>query len=109
MKPTIGRIVIYRSKIDNGPGNDVLSPAIITRTRDTTVESVIDRWGPDPHIVQAEDGTTHQTVPRPDGVIAELPDDETVDLAVFGVGQTYREFAVGRGDARGQWQWPERA
>lgn len=109
--PTIGRIVIYRSKIDNGPGNDVLSPAVITRTRATTVPAVIDRWGPEPReVVSASDPSErHMTVARPEGVVNELPDDDTVDLAVFGVGQTYREFAVSRGDDRGQWQWPDRS
>lgn len=108
-KPTIGRIVIYRSKIDNGPGNDVLSPAIITRTRDTTVLDVVSRWGPEPHeVVSASDPKEkHMTASRPEGVVDELPDDETVDLAVFGMGQTYREFCVSRGSERGQWEWPQ--
>lgn len=35
--PTIGRIVTYTSKIDNGPGLEVRSPAIIIRTRATCV------------------------------------------------------------------------
>lgn len=110
MKPTIGRIVHYRSKIDNGPGNDVFSPAVIIRTRDTSVPAVIDRWGPEPRTVHSADdpSVTHQTTGRPEGVVAELPDDETVDLAVFGLGKTYREYAVSRGDSRGQWDWPER-
>lgn len=110
MKPTIGRMVIYKSKIDNGPGNDVLSPAVVLRTRDTTVREVIDRWGPEPSTVVSVDdpAVTHETAGRPDGVVAELPDDETVDLVVFGLGRTYREYAVSRGDGRGQWQWPER-
>lgn len=111
MKPTIGRIVIYRSKIDNGPGNDVLSPAIITRTRSTTVAEVIDRWGPEPRTVASasDPAVTHETSARPEAAISELPDDETVDLAVFGLGKTYREFAVPFGDGRGQWSWPERS
>lgn len=108
-KPTLGRIVIYKSKIDNGPGNDVLSPAVIIRTRETTVAPVIARWGPGPHtVVSASDpDVTHEAAPRPESVVAELPDDWTVDLVVFGLGQTYREYAVGHGDDRGQWEWPE--
>lgn len=110
MKPTIGHIVHYRSKIDNGPGNDVLSPAMVIRTRDTTVQAVIDRWGPEPTtVVSASDSAvTHQTVARPGDVVAELPDDDTVDLVVFGLGKTYREYAVSRGAERGQWDWPPR-
>ena len=106
-RPTIGRIVIYTSKIDNGPGNDVLSPAMILRTRETTVGAVIERWGPEPQVVGHGD-VTHETAPRPDGVIAELPDDETVDLLVFGLGKSYREYGVGHGDGRGEWRWPTR-
>lgn len=109
MNPTIGRIVIYKSKIDNGPGNDVLSPAMVIRTRDTTVAAVIDRWGPEPETVDsAIDDTTHETAARPEGVIAELPDDLTVDLVVFGLGKTYREYGVQHGDGLGQWDWPQR-
>jgi len=110
MRPTIGRVVIYRSKIDNGRGNDVVSPAMVIRTRDTTVSEVIDRWGPEPQTVaSASDPTvTHETAGRPEGLVAELPDDETVDLVVWGLGRTYREYGVSRGDGRGQWQWPER-
>lgn len=110
MNPTIGRIVIYKSKIDNGPGNDVLSPAIVLRTRATTVSAVIDRWGPEPRtVVSASDpAVTHETTARPDNVIADLPDDTTVDLLVHGLGRDYREYGVTQGDDRGQWQWPER-
>lgn len=110
MKPQIGQTVIYRSKIDNGPGNDVLSPAVIIRTRGTTVPEVIDRWGPEPRTVTSasDPSVTHETAARPDSVVAELPDDDTVDLVVFGLGRTYREFAVGRGGERGQWSTPIR-
>lgn len=106
MKPTIGRIVLYKSRIDNGPGNDVLSPAMIIRTRDTTIEAVIDRWGPEPQIV-GQYPNLHETAPRPANVVADLPDDDTVDLVVFGLGRDYREYTVSRGDERGQWQWPK--
>ena len=51
MPPTIGHIVHYKSKIDNGQLGDVVSPAIVIRTRDTTVPAVIERWGPTPRTV----------------------------------------------------------
>lgn len=110
VKPTIGRVVIYKSKIDNGPGNDVLSPAVIIRTRDTTVPEVIDRWGPEPMtVVSASDpAITHFTTERPQSVISELPDDNTVDLVVHGLGRDYREYGVAMGTERGTWHWPER-
>lgn len=110
MKPSICRTVVYKSKIDNGPGNDVLSPAIVIRTRDTTVPAVIDRWGPEPQVVvsDSDPNEIHYTSGRPDGVVAELPDDFTVDLVVFGLGKTYREYAVKMGSGRGEWSWPER-
>lgn len=110
MVPTIGRIVIYKSKIDNGPGNDVLSPAIVIRTRSTSVPAVIDRWGPEPStVVSASDPTVqHQTAGRPPGVERELPDDTTVDLLVHGLGKDYREYSVKQGTGLGEWSWPTR-
>jgi hypothetical protein len=110
MKPSVGRIVHYRSKIDNGPGNDVVSPAIVIRTRATTVGAVIDRWGPEPRTVTSvsDPSVTHETTARPVTFEADLPDDTTVDLAVFGLGQTYREYSVKQGTGRGEWSWPER-
>lgn len=109
MKPTIGRVVIYKSKIDNGPGNDVLSPAIILRTKDTTVAAVIDRWGPEPRTVHSasDPSVTHETTAKPDSVINDLPDDDTVDLLVHGLGRDYREYGVKRGDGLGEWNWPQ--
>lgn len=109
--PTIGRIVIYKSKIDNGPGNEVLSPAVVIRTKATTVPAVIDRWGPDPSTVTSasDPSVTHETTARPASVIAELPDDTTVDLVVHGLGRDYREYGVKQGDGLGEWNWPTRA
>lgn len=138
--PSLGDHVIYKSKIDNGPGNDVFSPAVVIRTRNTCVPEVIDRWGPDPVTVRSPDSpeylaavascpepgwhithnycpgcpwtiegdphaATHQTAPRPEGVLAMLPDDVTVDLLVHGLGKDYREYAVEQGDGLGQWSW----
>lgn len=37
----------------------------------------------------------------------ELPDDDTVDLLVHGLGKDYREYAVAKGDGFGEWQWPQ--
>jgi hypothetical protein len=97
-QPTVGRIVHYHSKIGDG----VISPAIVLRTRASTVPGVIDRWGPSP------DGTVSR-VARPAGLVPELPDDFTVDLLVHGLGGDYREYAVREGHAPGQWSWPPRA
>jgi hypothetical protein len=108
--PTIGRIVIYKSKIDNGPGNDVFSPAVVIRTRETCVPAVIDRWGPEPRTVTSasDPSVTHQTSSRPAEVVAELPDDLTVDLVVHGLGRDYREYNVKYGEGLGEWTWPVR-
>jgi len=110
LKPRICDIVQYKSKIDNGPGNDVISPAIVIRTRDTTVAEVIDRWGPEPRAVYSasDPSIVHETTSRPAEVLTELPDDDTVDLLVFGLGKSYREYAVRYGNQRGQWAWPNR-
>lgn len=97
MIPTVGRIVHYQSK----HGDGVLSPAVVLRTRATTVPGVIDRWGPSP------DGTV-SGVGRPDGLVPVLPDDLTVDLLVHGLGGDYREYAVPNEDAPGGWTWPPR-
>jgi len=106
--PTLGRIVIYKSKIDNGPGNDVLSPAIVVLTRNTVIQSVLDRWGPEPTEVGPSpvDGQTHTTAARPGGF--SIPeDDEHVSLLVFGLGKTYHEHNVSHGDGLGEWRWPQ--
>lgn len=96
---TIGRIVHYCSK--NGDG--VISPAIVLRTKDTTVPGVIDRWGPSP------DGTLSGKG-RPEGLVSELPTAEHLDLVVHGLGGDYREFAIPYADTytAGHWTWPPR-
>lgn len=112
MKPTLGRIVHYVSKIDNGPGNEVISPAMVIGTKDTRVPEVIDRWGPEPSEVGPSpvDGQTHKTSSRPEGVLRELPDDDTIDLLVHGLGKDYREYAVKHDPdgGLGTWHWPPR-
>lgn len=107
MRVLLGDQVIYKSKIDNGPGNDVFSPAVVIRTKSTCVEAVSKRWGPEPTtVVSASDPTvTHETASRPDGVLDVLPDDDTVDLLVHGLGKDYREYAVAHGTGHGQWCW----
>ena len=99
MKPTIGRIVHYNSK--NGDG--IISPAIVLRTRETTNLEVIERWGPSP------DGTLSGKG-RPAALIAELPDDFTIDLLAHGLGGDYREFCIPFSEtaAPGTWSWPPR-
>lgn len=89
MKPTVGRIVHYTSK----HGDGVVSPAVVLRTRDSTVP----------------DGTA-SGVTRPDGLVAELPDDTTLDLLVHGLGGDYREYAVPQSPTpdTGCWNWPPR-
>lgn len=109
-RPTVGRIVIYHSK----KGDGIVSPAIVLRTRESTNLDVIERWGDKPD-------NTLSGVKRPDELVAELPDDETVDLLVHGLGGDYREYAVpfagatppadasvGVDAAPGTWSWPPR-
>lgn len=109
-KPTIGRIVIYKSKIDNGPGNDVFSPAVVIRTKETCVEAVAKRWGPEPTTVHSasDPSVTHETAARPNDVADVLEDDLTVDLLVHGLGKDYREYNVKFGTGFGEWSWPKR-
>jgi hypothetical protein len=95
--PSVGRVVRYISRTGDG----VESPAIVLRTRSATVPGVIDRWGPSP------DGTLSGTG-RPAGLVADLPDELTVDLLVHGLGGDYREYAVPHGDGPGSWSWPPR-
>lgn len=102
---TPGRIVLYHSK----KGDGISSPAIVLRTRATTNPEIIERWGDKP------DGTLSGT-PRPAELVAELPDDETIDLLVHGLGGDYREYAVPFAfptpnvtePAPGTWSWPPR-
>lgn len=99
MNPTIGRIVHYHSKIGDG----IVSPAIVLRTRETTNLDVIERWGLNP-------AGTLSGKSRPAELVAELPDDTTVDLVVHGLGGDYREYAVPFSEVPepGTWSWPPR-
>lgn len=99
MKPSIGRIVHYVSKMGDG----IVSPAIVLRTRETTNLDVINRWGPGPEGTVSGKG-------RPADLVAELPTDGHVDLLVHGLGGDYREFNVPWSEeplAR-TWSWPPR-
>lgn len=105
--PTIGRVVIYSSKVGDG----ITSPAMVLRTRATTNLDVIDRWGPEPEErVSVTDDSVHLTAARPDNVVRELPDDMHVDLVVHGLGKDYREYCVpyDADGAPGTWSWPAR-
>lgn len=111
MIPTIGRIVIYTSKIDNGPGNEVRSPALVILTRADVKQDVLDRWGPEPTQVGPSpvDGKTHTTGARPDTF--QPPESEMhVSLLVHGLGKDYREHNVAHGPngGLGTWDWPPR-
>lgn len=99
MKPSIGRIVIYTSKV----GDEVVSPAMVLRTRDTTNLEVIERWGPSPKGTLSGKG-------RPENLVAELPDDFTLDLLVHGLGGDYREYCIPYSETGepGTWSWPPR-
>jgi hypothetical protein len=79
MTPTIGRVVLYRSK--RGIGYQV--PAIVTVTPASLVE-------------------------HPQSELAPLEPDR-VHLWVFGPAGGYAEFNVPEGDGEGAWQWPPRA
>jgi hypothetical protein len=114
--PTLGRIVHYVSKIDNGPGNEVISPAVVICTVHDIKKEVLDRWGPEPTTVGPSpvDGMEHETTARP--VVDLLLDDETtVHLLVHGLGKDYREYGVkydepseAEGYTLGTWHWPPR-
>jgi hypothetical protein len=95
--PSLGRIVLYRSK--NGDG--VLSPAIVLRTRSTTIAKIAERWA-------GAETAPFSGVGRPSSFIAELPDDLTLDLLVHGLGGDYREYAIPFASTSdpGTWCWP---
>ena len=99
MKPTLGRVVLYASKVGDG----IVSPAIVIRTKETTNLDVIERWGPGPEGTLSGKG-------RPAALVPELPNDDTVDLVCFGLGGDYREYAVpyNESGAPGTWSWPPR-
>lgn len=108
-QPTIGRIVLYTSKIDNGPGNEVTSPALVILTRADVKQEVLDRWGPEPTEVGPSpvDGQSHTTAARPD-TFTPPESDQHVSLLVHGLGKDYREHNVAYDEhgGLGTWRWP---
>jgi hypothetical protein len=109
MMPTLGRIVHYTSKIDNGPGNEVTSAAMIILTRTDVKADVLDRWGTEPAEVGPSpvDGRTHTAAGRPDDFTP--PESDThVSLLVHGLGRDYREHNVAYDEhgGLGTWRWP---
>ena len=78
--PSPGRIVLFES----ATGSGTKLPAIVLRTRKSTDPEIIERWGPNP---------SGETIPKPEGLVAELPDDYTIDLVIFGLASDYREYA----------------
>lgn len=104
--PALGRTVLYTSKIDNGPNNEVRSPAVIILTRSDVKQEVLDRWGPEPTEVGPSpvDGQTHKTAAKPGDFIP--PETHWhVSLLVHGLGRDYREHNVAHGFGLGEWHY----
>jgi len=93
MKPTIGRIVHYTNGQANDEGRMVVLPAMVIRTRDSTVPGITYSWD--------------DNIP-PSSFVEELPDDETVDLVVHGHNTSHRVYTVPKGTGARTWQWPPR-
>lgn len=94
MKPTLGRVVIFSSKNDDG----VQSPATVLRTRDTTVPLEQHKEGP------------HVPGVLPDDFVLDLASDHHVDLLVHGLVKDYRVYNVPVSilGEPGTWNWPQR-
>lgn len=103
--PSLGRIVIFTSKIGDG----VESPAVILRTAQDTIDLPHDAA---PVAVAAHDpSVTHEKGTLPDDIVWDLAPDR-VDLLVHGLGRDYREYNVPFADGidapvqPGTWHWP---
>lgn len=105
MKPTIGRIVVYRSRTG---AYDV--PAIVNCTTATINPRGVDAGHVPP---LSSDEHVHLTVLTPgmpglregaDDFLAESPHGRSENVA-----GTYQEWDIGPGDGPGQWRWPERS
>lgn len=110
MKPTIGRIVLYRSRT-----GDYTCPAIITATRDTLFQPNVDAG----HIPGLDtDNHVHLTVftPGSPGKRGDAKDFKVVsDMPIAeNVGGLYQEWNIAyfaeindyRAQAPGTWAWP---
>lgn len=97
-QPSIGRVVHYHSKEDDG----VISPALVLRTRDSASPDVLDAW-------RIADDAKFGVQCWGDEVV-ELVDDYTVDLLVHSLGGDYREYGVPFAETPtpGHWNWPPR-
>lgn len=106
MKPTIGRVVIYRSRT-----GDYIVPAIVTATLDTLHRPNVEAG----YIADlSSDEHVHLTVftPGKPGKRAEAADflTESPHGRAENVGGLYQEWdiAYDENDAPGTWHWPER-
>ncbi len=104
MKPTIGRIVIYRSRT-----GDYDVPAVISATSDTLHHPNVEAW----HIPGLSgDEHVHLTVfsPGPAGRRAGATDfkAESPHGRSENQGGTYTEWDIAPGDGPGEWRWPQR-
>lgn len=95
---TPGRIVVYVSK----NGDEIESPAIVLRTKETTNLKVLEKWKPDGEGTLSGKG-------RPVDLVPDLYGDD-VDLHVFGLGGTHQQYAVpfSAYSIPHSWHWPER-
>ncbi len=97
--PTLGRIVMYRSKLGDG----IVSPAIVTVTKDTWRESVRAAAHDAPlEEITSETEMAPTAIPEPDN-------EYSVSLTVFGASSRYVEHNVPHSmfDKARTWFWPE--
>lgn len=110
MKPTIGRIVIYRT--DGRNGLDYELPAIVTCTADSHPGDYPD-GSHNPLPVPLDDDTIHLTVLTPGG-FGTLVEDAKPDADAAFVGAktitpgsgSYVEWNVPKGEGPRTWRWP---
>jgi hypothetical protein len=114
MKPTIGRIVLYRQRY----GLQTWLPAIVTVTEDTYKPG----YFANPQTEEGRERLTHNSSPQYDltntldadgeafvaSPVPSLKDSGRVHLQVFSpLGRNYVEYNVREGTLPGQWKWPE--
>lgn len=97
-RPMVGDTVTYRSHVGDG----VISPAMVLRTRTTTIVPIMEAW-----IESLRQAQTARFAPESmlEDIVVELPDDFTVDLLVMGLQRNYRMYTVpySRDDAPKTW------